>query len=332
LELSQFKNIRDKAYSCCSVELRNIDNLRALNIMTEENKIKFSELEVNYNEYKKFYDYSKSNYQRLYRNKITDYFQTKTIEDFNNMKDYWNFNAAHISLKSDKTSSNSPQSLVINGLEVNDKRIMANEFNSFFTNLSSCSNESDTDCLNYVEDTFDKFDTDSEKYLYNNFKLLKTEKNLKVSTFAFKNINLKQLKTSLNEISQKSFSGVSLIPTKILKASINSIGPILVHLFNSCISLNKIPDAFKHAECIPLHKNGSMVDVNNYRGISILPPITKLFEKLIAQQIRSYFENNKLFFVGQHGFRKHFSCELALHELLSDFQFYSLLIIVKHLI
>ena len=123
---------------------------------------------------------------------------------------------------------------------------------------------------------------------------------------------------SLNEIAEKSSSGVSLIPTKILKASINSIGPILVHLFNSCISLNKIPDAFKHAECIPLHKKGSMVDVNNYRGISILPPIAKLFEKLIAQQIRSYFENNKLFFAGQHGFRKHFSCESALHELLSD--------------
>ena len=33
-----------------------------------------------------------------------------------------------------------------------------------------------------------------------------------------------------------------------------------------------------------------MVDVNNYRGISILPPIAKLFEKLIAQQIRMYFE------------------------------------------
>ena len=39
-----------------------------------------------------------------------------------------------------------------------------------------------------------------------------------------------------------------------------------------------------------------MVDVNNYRGISILPPIAKLFEKLIAQQIRMYFEKNKLLF------------------------------------
>ena len=80
-----------------------------------------------------------------------------------------------------------------------------------------------------------------------------------------------------------------------------------MHIFNSCISSNTIPDIFKHAECIPLHKKGSTLDLNNYRCISILPPIAKLFEKLIAKQIRDYFENNNLFFIGQHGFRKHFS-------------------------
>ena len=53
------------------------------------------------------------------------------------------------------------------------------------------------------------------------------------------------------------------------------------------ISLNKISDGFKYAECIPLHKKGSTMDVNNYRGILILPPIAKLFEKIMAQQIRS---------------------------------------------
>ena len=61
---------------------------------------------------------------------------------------------------------------------------------SFFKNLSSCSKELDTDCISYVEE---KLDTDSVRYLYNHFKLLKKEKKLNVSTFAFKNINLKQL-------------------------------------------------------------------------------------------------------------------------------------------
>ena len=58
--------------------------------------------------------------------------------------------------------------------------------------------------------------------------------------------------------------------------------------------------------------------MNNYRGISVLPPVAKLLEKLLAIQIKNYFESNNLFYSGQHGFRKGFSCESALHELISE--------------
>jgi hypothetical protein len=50
----------------------------------------------------------------------------------------------------------------------------------------------------------------------------------------------------------------------------------------------------------------------------VLPPIGKIFEKILASQISDYFDENKLFFVGQHGFRSGYSCETALHELLTD--------------
>ena len=67
-----------------------------------------------------------------------------------------------------------------------------------------------------------------------------------------------------------------------------------------------------------LFKNkGDKSDPNNYRGISVLSPITKLFEKIIAKQISSFFENNKILFEGQHGFRHGRSCETALHEIIS---------------
>ena len=44
----------------------------------------------------------------------------------------------------------------------------------------------------------------------------------------------------------------------------------------------------------------------------------KLFEKVIAHQLTNYFESNKLFYCAQHGFRKDYSCETALHEVISD--------------
>ena len=49
----------------------------------------------------------------------------------------------------------------------------------------------------------------------------------------------------------------------------------------------------------------------------MLPPLGKLFEKVLATQIIIYFNMNNLFFNGQHGFRAFHSCESALHELIS---------------
>jgi hypothetical protein len=70
---------------------------------------------------------------------------------------------------------------------------------------------------------------------------------------------------------------------------------------------------------VPLYKNkGDSSDLNNFRGISILPPIAKIFERVLAAQIGYYFESNNLFFNGQHGFRRGHSCETALHEIAND--------------
>ena len=49
-----------------------------------------------------------------------------------------------------------------------------------------------------------------------------------------------------------------------------------------------------------------MDDFNNYRGISVLPPIAKF---LNAAQITIYLKLNNILFVGQHGFRNGHSCE-----------------------
>ena len=95
--------------------------------------------------------------------------------------------------------------------------------------------------------------------------------------------------------------------------------PIFTKLFNYCITTYSIPSEWKTAVVTPLYKNkGSRTDLNNYRGISILAPLSKIFEKLLSQQISEYFESNSLLSNFQHGFRKGHSCESALHELLSD--------------
>ena len=106
---------------------------------------------------------------------------------------------------------------------------------------------------------------------------------------------------------------------QIIKHSKSKILPVLVHLFNYCLDKQEIPCEWKYAIVTPLYKGkGKKSDCNNYRGISVLSPISKLFEILIAQQITNFFTMNKLFNENQHGFRQNFSCETALHELLND--------------
>ena len=87
---------------------------------------------------------------------------------------------------------------------------------------------------------------------------------------------------------------------------------------NECLSLNSIPSDQKIASLTPLFKNkGDRSDINNYRSISVLPPIAKIFEKLLSKQIKIYFNTNSLFYKGQHGFREGHSCETALDEFIT---------------
>jgi hypothetical protein len=123
----------------------------------------------------------------------------------------------------------------------------------------------------------------------------------------------------LAKLDNSTGAGVTGISTKILKESAIKLAPFLADLFNECLIQQTIPEEWKLALVTPLFKNkGNPEDVNNYRGISVLPPIAKLFEKIIANQIIIYFNINNLFNAGQFGFRANHSCESALHSIISE--------------
>ena len=78
------------------------------------------------------------------------------------------------------------------------------------------------------------------------------------------------------------------------------------------------PESLKIANIVPIHKKGSNLDHKNYRPISLLPPISKIFEKVVFKQIATYFENKFSKFLC--GFRKGFSTQTALIRLLHNWQ------------
>ena len=56
--------------------------------------------------------------------------------------------------------------------------------------------------------------------------------------------------------------------------------------------------------------------MDNYRPVSLLPALSKLFEKVVHIQLYDYFKTNNLFFDSQYGFRGDHSTELAALELV----------------
>ena len=55
--------------------------------------------------------------------------------------------------------------------------------------------------------------------------------------------------------------------------------------------------------------------MDNYRPVSLLPSISKVFEKVAFDQLYRYFQENNLFYPSQYGFRREHSTELATLEL-----------------
>ena len=79
-----------------------------------------------------------------------------------------------------------------------------------------------------------------------------------------------------------------------MKLSKDVIANSLSDLFNACIDASVFPSDFKMARVAPIFKSDDREDLNNYRPISVLPTVARVFERLIYEQLYNYFAENKL--------------------------------------
>ena len=72
------------------------------------------------------------------------------------------------------------------------------------------------------------------------------------------------------------------------------------------------------AKIYPIHKGGTKYDPANYRPISILPTVSKIFEKHINKHLMAFLNKYKLIHANQSGFRQKHSCQTALVKLIDQ--------------
>ena len=89
--------------------------------------------------------------------------------------------------------------------------------------------------------------------------------------------------------------------------------------FNYCIAYGEFPDELKHADVIPVHKKNEKCDKTNYRPVTILTNISKIYEKLMYNQLSKYFDS--LLDTNQCRFGNGFSsqyCRLVMVETFKE--------------
>ena len=92
----------------------------------------------------------------------------------------------------------------------------------------------------------------------------------------------------------------------------------MAFLFNETIRNGIVPEKIKIAVLYPIHKKDSKMKVNSYHPISILPMISKIYEKLIHAKLMSFFTKNKTIHKHQFGFQKGKSTEHAILDIYAS--------------
>ena len=116
----------------------------------------------------------------------------------------------------------------------------------------------------------------------------------------------------------KKATGLDKIPSKLLKTAAGIIAPSLTAIFSKSILAGIYPSEWKTAKVTPVFKKGIKSEPNNYRPISVIPIVSKVFQKIVYNQLYHYRNENKLLLSCQSGFRSLHSTLTALLETTND--------------
>ena len=117
-------------------------------------------------------------------------------------------------------------------------------------------------------------------------------------------------------LSNKKSVGYDDISITILKRCAQIISLPLSNIINQCFEQGVFPDALKKAIVIPVHKKGDIKNASNYRPISLISNITKIFEKALNNRLMNYLYSNNIIAQEQHGFIKGGSTILSIFKVI----------------
>lgn len=173
-------------------------------------------------------------------------------------------------------------SLQIDGNLIDDPQCIAEHFNEFFTGIAA------------------KLDATIETTVYEPVDYIRT--NI-VNSFFVSPVSPQEIMNVVRNLKNSTY-GLFSVPTKLFKLIICYVALPLSDILNNSFSRGIFPDCLKDATVVPVYKSGSETDVNNYRPISVLPLVSKIFEKCMYVRLLNFLTKYNVLSKYQFGFQR----------------------------
>ena len=223
---------------------------------------------------------------------------------------------------SDRTPHCSSYTLLERNEIVNDDTACAEIFNNFFSQAVHNLNidrqlhvTNPINTLNPVERAIEMYKTHPSIIKINTMGYNNNSNNNDIkNNFDFKFVTDINIRNVINNIDCSKAYRKENIPPKLLKENIDICELFISSNINDCIENGVFPSSLKLADITPIFKNDNRFLKTNYRPISMLPTLTKIYEKILYSQIYEYF--NSIFSKYLCGFRKGHSTQHCLLFML----------------
>ena len=258
-------------------------------------KYKKTKLETDYECYKAARNKSKN----LIKSKKISFYEETIRENTGNSKKIWG------TLKSlglpNKKGNDSKICLKRDGKIIFEPKVNANILKEFYSNLAE-------DLVHKLPNPKGKF---GKIYVKNYYKKL----NIPTGSFSFSAVTEEYILDALKKTKTNKAAGMDGIPGIFFKDGASALSHPITQLVNLSISLGKVPDKTKIAKLKPLFKKGSKLETKNYRPVSLLPLLSKIYEKAINDQTHQFLAQKNILYCHQSGFRKFHSTDTCLSYL-----------------
>ena len=179
----------------------------------------------------------------------------------------------------------------------------------FFDHFVSLSNPSD-ELYRVDDDVMQEF----EDIMQNDIQNIAHELNVP--------IEIEELQKSIKELKNNKSGGIDVIVNECFKNGQDILNPYLLRLFNYVFDCGIFPSSWSDGLLVPLHKKGDISTPGNYRGITLLSVLGKLFTRIINNRLDQWAEMYDIYIEAQYGFRKGRSttdCIFVLHNVINSY-------------